>query len=149
MNSGLDTMPLSSHSSHALQLLNVFCFKQIRDCWTLLNKGRKVEKTNLCEWIAQAQKKSLCPNNIKSDFKKTRIWPLHENIVTNRMQPSKGFEEGQQEFQPSNAEKSSGGESSNGKRIGILQQSDEHQQQLLTQQLVDQPLDLHINCNSG
>jgi hypothetical protein len=51
MNSGLDIISLPSHTSHALQPLDVSCFKpfktafkQIRDCWSLTNKGKKVEK---------------------------------------------------------------------------------------------------------
>ena len=66
MNSGLDIISLPSHTSHALQPLDVSCFKpfktafrQIRDSWTLLNKGKKVEKTDLCEWTSQALEKSL------------------------------------------------------------------------------------------
>ena len=53
MNSGLDIISLPSHTSHALQPLDVSCFKpfktafrQIRDSWTLVNKGKRVEKTD-------------------------------------------------------------------------------------------------------
>ena len=91
MNSGLDIISLPSHTSHALQPLDVSCFKsfkqtfrQIRDFWTLLNKGRKVEKTTLCEWTFQALERSLTPKNIKSGFRKTGIWPLDDNATTNR-----------------------------------------------------------------
>ena len=65
-NSGLDVISLPSHTFHVLQPLDVSCFKpfkiafrQIRDSWTLLNKGKKVEKQDLCEWIAQALEKAL------------------------------------------------------------------------------------------
>jgi hypothetical protein len=51
MTSGLDIVSLPSHTSHALQPLDVSCFKpfktafrEMRDSWTLVNKGRKVEK---------------------------------------------------------------------------------------------------------
>jgi hypothetical protein len=51
MQSWLDIVSLPSHTSHALQPLDVSCFKpfkiafrQIRDSWTLLNKGKKVQK---------------------------------------------------------------------------------------------------------
>ena len=61
MNSGLDIISLPSHISHALQPLDVSWFKpfknafrQIRDFWSLLNKGKKVEKIHLCEWTSEA-----------------------------------------------------------------------------------------------
>ena len=74
MNSGLDIISLPSQTSHALQPLDVSCFKPFktafRDSWTLLNKGKKVEKTDLCEWTSQALEKSLTAKNIKSGFKR-------------------------------------------------------------------------------
>ena len=107
MNSGLDIISLPSHTSHALQPLDVSCFKpfktafrQIRDSWTLLNKGKKVEKTDLCEWTSQALEKSLTAKNIKSGFKKTGIWPFNEHAILGSMQPSRGFEEGQDGYVP-------------------------------------------------
>jgi hypothetical protein len=114
MNSGLDIISLPSHTSHVLQPLDVSCFKpfkatfrQIRDSWMLLNKGKKVEKTTLCEWTSQALERSLTPENIKSSFQKTGIWPLDDTTAINRMEPSKGFEEGGQEIQPLGEEESS------------------------------------------
>jgi hypothetical protein len=107
MNSGLDIVSLPSHTSHALQPLDVSCFKpfksafrQIRDSWTLVNKGRKVEKQDLCEWTAQALQKALSPKNIRSGFRKTGIWPLNSEAISTQMLPSEGFEEGQEGFQP-------------------------------------------------
>jgi hypothetical protein len=119
MNSGLDIISLPSHTSHALQPLDVSCFKpfksafrQIRDSWTLLNKGKKVEKSDLCEWTSQALEKSLTPKNIKSGFKKTGIWPLDDKAVTARMNPSEGFEEEQEGFDLTTAVQSSDSSSS-------------------------------------
>ena len=113
MNFGLNIIFRPSHTTHALQPLNVSCFKpfksafrQIRDFWMLLNKGRKVEKTTLCEWTSQALERSLTPKNIKSDFQKTGIWPLDNTATTNRMEPSREFEEGGQEIQPHGEEDS-------------------------------------------
>jgi hypothetical protein len=107
MESGLDIVSLPSHTSHALQPLDVSCFKpfktafrQIRDSWTVLNKGKKVKKQDLCEWTSKALLKALTPKNIKSGFKKTGIWPLNTSAVDDQMTPSKGFAEGQQEFNP-------------------------------------------------
>ena len=68
-------------------------FRQIRDFWTLLNKYKRVEKTDLCEWTSQTLEKSLTDKNIKSGFRKTRIWPYNEHAVLSSMQPSRGFEE--------------------------------------------------------
>jgi hypothetical protein len=92
MTSGLDIVSLPSHTSHALQPLDVSCFKpfktafrQIRDSSTLLNKGRNVEKQDLCEWTAKALKKSLSSTNIRSGFKKTGIWPFNPKAATKQM----------------------------------------------------------------
>ena len=75
MNSGLDIVTLLAHTSHALQSLDVSCFKpfkfafrEIKDLWTLENKGKKVEKTDLCEWTTKALDRALSPRNIKSGF---------------------------------------------------------------------------------
>ena len=121
MNSGLDIISLPSHTSHALQPLDVSCFKpfktafrQIRDSWTLLNKGEKVEKTDLCEWTSQALEKSLTAKNIKSSFKKTRIWPFNEHAILGSMQPSRGFEEGQDGYVLPLSDESEGEESGGG-----------------------------------
>ena len=107
MNSGLDIVSLPSHISHALQPLDVSCFKpfktafkKIRDNWTLLNKGKKVQKTDLCEWTSLALDKALTPKTIQAGFKNTGIWPLNENATTNSMQLSAGFQEGQAGFVP-------------------------------------------------
>jgi hypothetical protein len=101
MNSGLDIVSLPSHTSHALQPLDVSCFKpfksafrQIRDWWTLLNKGRKVEKQDLCQWTAQALQKALSSKNIRAGFRKTGIWPLNPDAARTQMLSSEGFEEG-------------------------------------------------------
>ena len=57
MESGLDIVSLLSHTSHALQSLDVSCFKafktafkKIRDRWSLRRKTKLVDKQTLCEW---------------------------------------------------------------------------------------------------
>jgi hypothetical protein len=114
MNSGLDIVSLPSHTSHALQPLDVSCFKpfkaafrQIKDSWTLVNKGRKVEKQDLCEWTSQALQKALSSKNIKYGFRKTGIWPYNAAAVQTQMSPSQGFEEGQEGFMREGTEDSS------------------------------------------
>ena len=121
MNSGLDIISLPSHTSHVLQPLDVSCFKlfktafrQIRDSWTLLNKGKRVGKKDLCEWTSQAFEKSLTTKNIKCGFRKTGIWSFNEHAVLSSMQPSMGFEEGQEGYVPSVIDESEGEESGGG-----------------------------------
>jgi hypothetical protein len=101
MNKGLDIVTLPAHTSHALQPLDVSCFKpfktafrQVRDAWTLGNEGKKVEKRDLCEWTARSLEKALTPKNIKSGFRKTGIWPLDQQAVNNKLLPSEGFKQG-------------------------------------------------------
>jgi len=77
-----------------------------------LNKGKKVEKTHLCEWTSEALEKSLTAKNIKSGFKKTGIWPLNHQAVTTQMNPSQGFEEGQEGYDIAAATQSNDSDSS-------------------------------------
>ena len=83
MESSLDIVFLPSHTSHALQPINIVCFKsfkiafrKLRDRWSLTNKTRIVDKQTLCEWTSQVLKEALTPNNIMAGFKQTGIWPL-------------------------------------------------------------------------
>jgi hypothetical protein len=63
-------------------------FKYIKYSWSLLNKGKKVEKTHLCEWTSEALEKSMTAKNIKSRFQKTKIRPLNDQEVMAQMNPS-------------------------------------------------------------
>lgn len=99
--SGLDIVSLPSHTSHALQPLDVACFKpfkttfrKIRDSWTLMNKNKRVSKQDLCEWTSKALKAALTSKNIKAGFKKTGIWPLDRTAAVSQMGASRGFKEG-------------------------------------------------------
>ena len=101
MESGLDIVSLPSHTSHALQPLDVACFKpfkttfrKIRDSWTVMNKNKRVSKQDLCEWTSKALKAALTPTNIKVGFKKTGIWPLDRTAAVSMMSAASGFEEG-------------------------------------------------------
>lgn len=131
MNEGLDIITLPAHTSHALQPLDVSCFKPfksafraIRDQWTLENKGRKVEKNVLCEWTSKALEKALSPKNIQSGFRKTGIWPLHKEAVSKSLLPSEGFEQGGEEAYLEGEESSEEGDSSEdegeGEMVGCL-----------------------------
>ena len=98
MESGLDIISLPSHTSHALQPLDIACFKpfktafrQIRDAWCLANKNEPVGKQTLCEWTSKALKRALIPTNIKSGFREAGIWPLDREASKAFMLPSHGF----------------------------------------------------------
>ena len=100
MESGLDIVSLSSHTSHALQPLDVSCFKpfktafrKIRDRWSLTSKTKAVDKRTLCEWTSQALQTTLTPKNIMSGFKATGIWPLDHQATKHAMKPSEGYEQ--------------------------------------------------------
>ena len=101
MESGLDIGSLPSHTNHALQPLDIACFKsfkttfrQIRDAWCLTNKNHVVGKQTLCEWTSKALKRALTPTNIRVGFRGTWIWPLDRKALKSSMLPSRGFEEG-------------------------------------------------------
>ena len=89
------------------------------DAWTLVNKGKKVEKRDLCVWTSQALEKALLERNIKSGFKKTGIFPLDKQAVANSLLPSAGFEqgegEGHLEAEETSEESSSEGEGEEGR----------------------------------
>ena len=100
MESGLDIVSLPSHTSHALQPLDIACFKpfktafrQIRDAWCLRNKNLPVGKQTLCEWTSIALKRALIASNIQSGFKRAGIWPLDREASKSSMAPSQGFKE--------------------------------------------------------
>ena len=89
MEAELDIVSLPSHTSHALQPLNVACFAPFKiafriyiDLWSMQNKIRIVGKQKLCEWTSKALHDALTPRNIKSGFRKTGIWPLDRMAVT-------------------------------------------------------------------
>ena len=95
---GLDIISLPSHTSHALQPLDLACFapfktvfRKQRDCWTVLNKNTKVGKRELCEWTYKALQCSLTPKNIQAGFRKVGIWPLDRSAAAYAMRPSAGF----------------------------------------------------------
>ena len=98
MESGLDIVSLPSHTSHALQPLDVSCFKlfktmfrKIRDRWSLRSKTKAVDKRTLCEWTSHALQIALTPKNIMSGFRATGIWPLDRQATKHVMTPSEGY----------------------------------------------------------
>ena len=66
MESRVGIISLPSHTSHALQPLNVVCFrlfkcafKEQRNAWTVLNRNKKLGKQDLCEWTSKARQIAL------------------------------------------------------------------------------------------
>ena len=101
MESGLDIVSLPSHTSHALQPLDIVCFKpfktvfrQIKDAWCLTNKNQAIGKQTMCEWTSKALQHVLTPSNIQVGFKGIGIWPLDRKASKSFMLPSRGFDEG-------------------------------------------------------
>ena len=101
MESGLDIVSLPSHTSHALQPLDIACFKpfqttfkQIRNAWCLTNKNQPIEKQTLCDWTSTALKRALTSTNIRAGFRRASIWPLDREASKSSMAPSTRFEEG-------------------------------------------------------
>ena len=99
MESGLDIVSLPSHTNHALQRLDVSCFKpfktafrKIRDRWSLTSRIKAVDKRTLCEWTSQALQTALTPKNIMLGFRATGIWPLDRHATRHAMKPSEGYE---------------------------------------------------------
>ena len=100
MELGLDIVSLPSHTNHALQPLDVSCFKpfktafrKIRDKWSLTSKTKPIDKRTLCEWTSQALKAALMPKNIISRFRATGIWPLDHQAASHAMKPLEGYQQ--------------------------------------------------------
>ena len=95
---GVDMISLPSHTSHALQPLDVACFKPFktalkayRNKWMVQNSGGKVEKDILAQWVDLSLKKALSPNNIRNGFRAIRIWPLSLDKMEAKVGPSKPY----------------------------------------------------------
>ena len=82
MQFGLDIISLPSHTSHALQPLDLVyfapfktAFRKQRDSWTVVNKNAKVGKQELCEWTCKALQCALTPKNIQTDSERQGSGP--------------------------------------------------------------------------
>jgi hypothetical protein len=92
---GLDLLTLPSHTFHAMQPLDVACFKQsfreLRDVWTLRHKCRGANKEVLAKWVSAALLKALSEKNIKSGFRATGIFPFNSHAMDDKMGPSEFY----------------------------------------------------------
>jgi hypothetical protein len=98
-SAGLDLITLPSHTSHALQPLDVAIFKpfkqyfrEYRDFWTSRNMGSPAGKETLAQWVSLALKKALTSKNIKFGFAAAGIMPLNQKALDGQFGPSKAFE---------------------------------------------------------
>jgi hypothetical protein len=94
----LDLLTLPSHTSHALQPLDVSVFKpfkhfvrQYRDFWMSRNLNEPASKDTLAQWVSLSLKKALTESNIKNGFSATSIFPLDEHVVDSMLAPSDSF----------------------------------------------------------
>jgi hypothetical protein len=92
MGVGLNLITLPSHTSHALQPLDVLSFKPFKitfrtykDVWTLVNKMRDASKKDLAQWVSLTFMKTLTTTNICKGFSSTRILPLNPNAMVGKM----------------------------------------------------------------
>lgn len=85
-----------SHTTHLLQGLDVVIFAILkhwlsyeRDQWER-ETGESVSKSNFLQIYGRAHFRALTPENIKTAFRKTGIWPLDRNVISKAdMAPSK------------------------------------------------------------
>ena len=91
-------LTIPSHTSYALQPLDVACFKPFKvafraykHAWNVKSNGCKVKKAHLASWVSLTLKKALTSTNIRAGFRGVRIWPLDIDAMISKMDPSEGF----------------------------------------------------------
>jgi len=114
MISGIDLLTFPCHTSHALQPLDVTCFKPFkvtfrafRDNWTLNHIRKNPRKEDLVGWVACALRKGFNKENIKKRFQTTSIYPINKTTMDTKLGPSLTFEtKGQKHANSIEAERS-------------------------------------------
>jgi len=96
-----------SHTSHAMQPLDVSCFKPFklsfrayRDKWNNYHKGEKLVKEDLAQWVSHALKRALSISNITKGFESTGIYPINDHVMDSKMEPSQAYCTSQESEQP-------------------------------------------------
>jgi hypothetical protein len=94
-NVGLDLLTLPSHTSHALQPLDVVVFKpfkqffrEYRDYWMLRNLDQSTSKEILAQWVSLALRRALSVSNIRADFQRVGILPFNKHAANKNLAPS-------------------------------------------------------------
>ena len=78
---------LPAHCSHILQPLGVGCFGPLNrildnSCHQYMREQREpINRYNIGKLATEAYVKSLSPNNLKTSFAKTGIYPFNKNCV--------------------------------------------------------------------
>lgn len=97
-NVGLDLISLPSHTSHALQPLDVAVFKpfkqffrEYRDFWMSRNINQPANKETLAQWVSLSLRKALTESNIRGGFRGAGIYPLNFHAVDSYLVPSETY----------------------------------------------------------
>jgi hypothetical protein len=95
MDFGLDMITLPSHTSHALQPLDISCFKPFKKTFRkkkvatmVISKHQEPDKITFVGWVDKAIEQLLTKDNIRSWIKVIKIWPLNLGAMDERMQSS-------------------------------------------------------------
>jgi len=85
---------LLAHTSHALQPLNMSCFKPFkfafrkeRDSSMVRFNYLEPNKVTLVSWVDKALNQSLSKQNILSEFRATWVWPLNLRAMDDKTSP--------------------------------------------------------------
>ena len=97
---GLDLLTLPSHTSHAMQPLDVTVFKpfktffkEYKDFWIAHNLNQPATKQTLAHWVSLALRRALTPQNIKKGFSTTSILPFNRDAMNVHLGPSAAYED--------------------------------------------------------
>jgi hypothetical protein len=92
---GLDTIIVPSHTSHALQPLDVTCFKPFniafkteRHIAIVRRNYIEPDKIKLVGWVDKTLNLTLTRKNIMLGLKGTGIWPLNPRSMDSKTKPS-------------------------------------------------------------
>jgi hypothetical protein len=92
---GLNMVTLPTHTFHALQTIDVFCFKLFKTTFrkeknVAMSKSNYMEldKITLIGWVDQALDKSITKQNIRFGFKVIGIYPLSPRAMDNEIKLS-------------------------------------------------------------
>ncbi|CAK5275006.1 unnamed protein product [Mycena citricolor] len=77
-----------SHATHVYQGLDVVIFSILKRFWTeeknayIREKRQKIGKHNFLQIYGRAHQRALTPVNIRSAFRKTGVWPVDRNAIS-------------------------------------------------------------------